>query len=121
MVGLYTLGTRWGITGVAVVVDGVLLIGLVWLLGRARAHVDFSARRLFGAPAVALLAGAAAALGAPWLACRLSPGLCSSVWLLGGLKMAGFAGVYVGLLLALEGREALNLAREMRSAMGGSR
>ena len=113
VVGLFTLGSRWGITGVALVVDGVLLIGLVWLLGRARRHVDFSARRLFGAPLLALAVGAAAALGGLWLACRAAPGTCGNDWLSGGLKGVAYVAVFLALLLALEGRTLRDMGREL--------
>lgn len=115
LLGLYVLGPRWGITGVALVVDGVLLIGLGWLLRRARAHVDFSAVRLFGAPLLALAAGAVVALGAGWLGCRLWPPGCSVPWLTGGLKALGFASGFGGVLLALEGQELLALVRQIRA------
>jgi O-antigen/teichoic acid export membrane protein len=111
VVGLFTLGARWGITGVALVVDGVLLLGLGWLLGRARAHVDFSARRLFGAPLLALLAGTAAGLGAAGLLCRAGPEVCGNDWLSGGAKVLAFTVVFSGLLLALEGRTLRDMAR----------
>jgi len=111
VVGLFVLGARWGIIGVALVVDGVLLIGLGWLLGRARAHVDFSARRLFGAPLAGLLGGAAAGLGAQWLLCRAGPALCGNDWLSGGAKGVAFVAVFAGLLLALEGRTLRDMAR----------
>lgn len=55
--GLLLLGPRYGIVGVALAVDAMLVVGLTMLLTFARRHVDFSALRLFGAPAVALLVG----------------------------------------------------------------
>ena len=122
VVGLFALGSRWDITGVALVVDGVLLIGLGWLLARARAHVDFSARRLFGAPLLALLAGATAGLGAVWLLCRAGPGVCGNDWLSGAAKGVAFAAVFAGMLLAFEGstlREMMASIRK-RPQMGAS-
>lgn len=97
--GLYALGTLWGITGVALVVDGVLLLGLGWLLMRSRDHVDFSAARLFGAPLAALAVGSAAGLGAAWLACHNG---CPTLWLVGVAKAAAFAAGYAVVLLTLE-------------------
>jgi O-antigen/teichoic acid export membrane protein len=113
VVGLFVLGARWGITGVALVVDGVLLIGLGWLLARARAHVDFSAARLFGAPLLALLAGAAAGLGAAWLLCRAGPGVCGNDWLSGGAKALAFTLGFAGVLLAFERGELRELAGQL--------
>jgi len=97
--GLYTLGTHWGITGVALAVDGMLLLGLGWLLAKARAYVDYSALRLFGAPVAALAAGTVAALAAQWLVCRT---VCPALWLTGAVKGVAFAVVFSALLLALE-------------------
>ena len=114
LVGLFALGARWGITGVALVVDGVLLLGLGWLLARARDHVDFSARRLFLAPAVALGAAVVAALGGLWLACGNGPGVCGNDWLVGGLKGALFVAVYGGALLALERTTAAAMLGQLR-------
>jgi O-antigen/teichoic acid export membrane protein len=113
VVGLFVLGARWGITGVALVVDGVLLIGLGWLLARARAHVDFSVARLFGAPLLALLAGAAAGLGAAWLLCRAGPGVCGNDWLSGGAKALAFTLGFAGVLLAFERGELRELAGQL--------
>ena len=112
--GLLALGPLWGINGVAVVVDVVLLIGLVWLLIRARAHVDYSATRLFGPPGLALAIGAVAALAAVWLVCRLNTGLCPGDWITGTIKGVTFTGFYGGVLLLLERETALDLARQLR-------
>ena len=91
----------------------MLLIGLVWLLGRARPYVEFSARRLFGAPLLALAVGAAAALGGLWLACRAAPGTCGNDWLSGGVKGVAYVAVFLALLLALEGRTLRDMGREL--------
>jgi O-antigen/teichoic acid export membrane protein len=116
LVGLFALGSRWGITGVALVVDGVLLIGLGWLLARARAHVDFSLRRLFLAPGVALAAGVAAALSAVWLACNVAPTTCGNDWVSGGLKALAFVAVFATTLLGLERDDARRMLAQWREA-----
>lgn len=116
LTGLYTLGPRWGITGVALVVDAVLLIGLGWLLGRAGRYVDFSIRRLFLAPGVALAIGALAALGGLWLGCRAAPELCTSDWASGTVKTLLFAAGFGGALLALEGDDIRALSGWLREA-----
>ncbi|MDW8319547.1 MAG: oligosaccharide flippase family protein, partial [Anaerolineae bacterium] len=53
-VGLFTLGPRLGIAGVALAVNAMLAVGIAVLLWQARAHVDLSLRRLFLAPTAAL-------------------------------------------------------------------
>ena len=112
--GLFALGPRWGITGVAVVVDGVLLLGLGWLLASARAHVDYSARRLFLAPLLALAAGGAGALGGQWLACRAGPAVCPNDWLTGMLKGLLFAALFASTLWALERQAAVEMLGQLR-------
>lgn len=54
LIGLFTLGNAWGITGVAIAVNLMLIVGIVLLLWKARSFVDFSLWRLFAAPVVAL-------------------------------------------------------------------
>lgn len=105
--GLYVFGRAWGIAGVALVVDGVLLVGLVPLLVAAREYVDFSARRLFAAPSLALVAGAVAGLGAASAACRVA--LCPNAWLTGSVKAVGFALIFAAVLFALERRDLLEM------------
>jgi O-antigen/teichoic acid export membrane protein len=119
IIGLYLLGGLWGITGVAVVVDAVLLLGLIPLLYRARAYVDFSARRLFVAPGLALVAGAAAALAASGALCGVA--LCPNDWLTGFTKAIVFAAVFSGALLTLERREVLGLVAYLRRVYSGRR
>lgn len=114
VVGLFVLGSRWGILGVAVVVDGVLLLGLGWLLARARAYVDYSARRLFLAPLLALAAGSAAALGGQWLICRAGPAVCPNDWLTGALKGLLFAVLFASTLWVLERRAAVEMLSQLR-------
>lgn len=114
VVGLFVLGSRWGILGVAVVVDGVLLLGLGWLLARARAYVDYSARRLFLAPLLALAAGSAAALGGQWLICRAGPAVCPNDWLTGALKGLLFAALFASTLWVLERRAAVEMLSQLR-------
>lgn len=112
IVGLFLLGGIWGITGVAVVVDVVVLLGLIPLLYRARDYVDFSARRLFAVPGLALAAGAAAALAASGALCSVAT--CPNDWLTGLTKSVVFAAVFGGALLTLERREVLGLIAYLR-------
>lgn len=108
--GLYALGRAWGIAGVAVAVDAALLVGLALLLTRARAHVDFSAGRLFLRPLAALVLAAAVALAAALAGARAG---YVSLWLSGGLKAAIFLIIYGATLLALEREELVDVARRV--------
>lgn len=116
IVGLYTLGLRWGINGVAVVMNIMLVIGLVWLLHRAREHVRFSAARLFLAPAAALGVGLLAAFAVSRLVCASLAG-CESDWLAALLKTGPFVPVYLGVLFALERSEFARFARLIRRVL----
>lgn len=100
LVGLYVLGPRLGIAGVALAVDVMLAVGIVLLLVQARAYVDFSWRRLFGAPTLALVVG----MGLGRLAIGL-PGVNESDWVRGAVKIGVFSAVYVGIWWALERRD----------------
>ncbi len=57
LAGLFTLGPLWGIEGVALAVDLMLVFGIALLFREARPYVRFSARRLFGAPLLGLVLG----------------------------------------------------------------
>jgi O-antigen/teichoic acid export membrane protein len=107
VIGLVTLGPTFGITGVAVAVDLMLVVGILLLLREAGRFVDFSWYRLFAVPALALTVG----LLAGRLAIML-PGVLQSDWCKGGVKMAGFSVVYGGILLGLE-RENVRMLAEM--------
>lgn len=110
--GLFLFGLAWGITGVAIVVDGVLLVGLIPLLYRARTYVDFSSRRLFLAPGLALGIGLSAALFVSVGLCRVA--LCSNYWLTGVTKFIVFTTVFCAILFALERREILEIFARVR-------
>jgi O-antigen/teichoic acid export membrane protein len=105
-IGLVTLGPAFGITGVAVAVDLMLVVGILLLLMEARRFVDFSWFRLFAVPTLALAVG----LLSGRLAIML-PGVLQSDWSSGGVKMAAFLVLYVGILLGLERENVRVLVR----------
>jgi O-antigen/teichoic acid export membrane protein len=104
--GLVTLGPRFGIAGVAVAVNLMLVIGILFLLWEARRFVDFSWLRLFAVPTLALLVGLLAAK----LALNL-PGVLQSGWTSAAAKVAAFSILYAAILLALE-RENVTMLLE---------
>jgi O-antigen/teichoic acid export membrane protein len=97
IIGLFILGPRLGIAGVALAVDAMLMAGIAVLLWQARQFVDFSAQRMFAAPTLALLAGLLAGYA---IALPLAPN--PSPWISGALKVAGFTLAYSATLLLLE-------------------
>jgi O-antigen/teichoic acid export membrane protein len=109
--GLVTLGPRFGIVGVAVAVDVMLVVGVLLLMREARRFVDFSTLRLFAVPALALSVGLLAARFAVNL-----PGISQSDWISAAVKIAVFSVLYGGILLALERENVkvlVNLIRRM--------
>ena len=94
------LGPRWGISGVALAVDLMLVVGIALLLWQARAYVSFSARRLFAVPSLALLLGLPAGLAASQL-----PAFTRSDWTTAAAKTVVFAAVYALVLVLFERKE----------------
>jgi PST family polysaccharide transporter len=97
VVGLFGLGRRWGIAGVALAVDIMLLVGIGLLLWQAKSHVDFSTRRMFSAPTLAL------ALGMIFGRASIAvPGVLGSAWRSGTVKSAAFLVTYSGVIAVIE-------------------
>jgi O-antigen/teichoic acid export membrane protein len=110
--GLFALGPSLGITGVALAVDLMLVVGIVALLWQARAYVDFSPRRMFLVPSLALVLG----LAAGWAAAAI-PGVADSLWLSGIVKIAAFSAAYAALLLLLEADQIPMLIGALRQLL----
>jgi O-antigen/teichoic acid export membrane protein len=110
--GLVVLGPRFGIVGVAMAVDLMLVVGILLLLREARRFVDFSTFRLFAVPALALSVGLLASQLALNLSCVLQ-----SDWTSVAVKVAVFSMLYAGILLALE-RKNVGMLLSMLRQMG---
>jgi O-antigen/teichoic acid export membrane protein len=86
----------WGINGVALAADSMLLIG-GWVLYRyVRQEVDFSLTRLAFWPLIMLVLAWIAAFAVEWI------WVPQSFWLSAVTKLGVFAGLYVGPLLVIE-------------------
>lgn len=105
VVGLFLLGPPLGISGVALAVDVMLVVGISLLLWQAREYVDIAVTRLFAVPALALGTG----LLASYLALQLA-GLPGPSWWTGLIKATAFSAGYGLVLLALEYRQILDMA-----------
>jgi colanic acid/amylovoran biosynthesis protein len=103
-IGLYTLGPRFGIAGVALAVDMMLVLGIALLLWQARKYVDFSLSTLFATPGLGLTAGMALGRAAITL-----PGVLGSPWRTGALKATVYVLTYSLTLLALERSQLLKM------------
>lgn len=113
LTGLYALGSLWGIAGVAIAVDVMLVAGVAFLLRGARRYVDYSLRRLLLIPALAL----ACAIAIPYLAFWLS-GAPDNPWLSALSKLLLSGGAYLSVLLPLERNEARRMLSAIRGALG---
>jgi PST family polysaccharide transporter len=98
--GLVILGPRWGIAGVALAVDAMLVVGIAILLHQARRFVDFSLRVLFLAPGIGVILSlllTQVVIAVPWIS--------DSPWHTGLLKASVFTFVYDAVLVLLERRQ----------------
>jgi len=112
LIGLFTLGFRFQIAGVALAVDLMLLVGIVLQLFFVKPYVDFSLPRLFLVPMISLIVG----IGSNWLV-SVVWSFQYSDWLSLIVNSLVFAISYLSVLLSLEGRllyqsinEIVNLA-----------
>lgn len=97
LVGLFTLGPNLGIAGVALAVDAMLVVGMVLFYAEARRFVDFSLKKIFIVPALAL------GLGVGVVRAGLSLlNLAGNDWLTGFFKASLFSLVYCGVLISVE-------------------
>ncbi len=101
LLGLWGLGLPFGITGVALAVDIMLLVGIAFLLSRANDFVDFSWKQLFFVPGLALLLGLGLSRAA-----LLLPNVLGSDWRTGIIKTVIFLLLY-GVVLFLGERKQL--------------
>lgn len=99
-IGLFSLGTFWGISGVALAVDLMLVIGIFLLLWQAHEFVDFSTRKLFQAPTIALLISGILTYFALHL-----PHALDSDWHSALIKIAVFVPAYLGLWFLQERKD----------------
>jgi O-antigen/teichoic acid export membrane protein len=97
VVGLFIFGTRLDIAGVALSVNIMSAVGIILLLYQVRAYVDFSIKKMFYAPTIALLTG----MGLGRLSI-LIPGVLGSPWRTGSLKFIVFVVTYVSIIIILE-------------------
>jgi O-antigen/teichoic acid export membrane protein len=99
VIGLFALGLPLGIAGVALAVDAMLVIGIAFVLWRAKQYVDFSIKSLLMIPTIALVLGLIVA--------NLAIGLAapSSVWVSGAIKAVCFGVIYAAILAVFEREE----------------
>jgi len=57
VVGLYLLGNLWGIEGIALAVDIMMVVGIILILIKAKEYVDYSLKKFFLTPFIAMMGG----------------------------------------------------------------
>jgi PST family polysaccharide transporter len=114
VIGLFLLGPYFGINGVAIAVDVMLIVGIILLFGQALRYVDFSIWHLFAVPSLALFLGMSLGRGA-----ILLPGVLGSDWRTGFVKAIVFLSVYAAFLMTMERREIGRAYSFLRSHLFG--
>jgi O-antigen/teichoic acid export membrane protein len=87
----------FGIMGVALSVNLMIVTGVIMLILQAREHVDFSVRKMFLVPTIGLVFGLVCAYF-----CSNLPGIIGSDWRTGIVKIIIFSVIYLVFLFASE-------------------
>jgi O-antigen/teichoic acid export membrane protein len=104
---LYLLGSRWGIVGIAIAVNAALMVGISYLLYRARSVVKFSMKKLFLIPSLAITVSLIVGiLVGEFLDPQMAPILS------GVIKLLVFGGLYFSILFIFE-KDNLRMSIEM--------
>lgn len=112
LLGLAVLSPHWGIAGVALAVDLMLVVGISLLLIQAKQYVDFSAVALFLAPGLSLAAGIVLT---GWLLDMIQISL--NDWISIAIKTLLFGLGYLAILVALERERLLSMWRSVSQAL----
>jgi O-antigen/teichoic acid export membrane protein len=109
IIGLVTLGPWLGIAGVALAVNVMLVVGIVIFYAEARRFVDFSLKRIYGAPTLTLGIGIMVVYGALALF-----KVAGSDWHTCMVKVFVFSLVYAGAILLSERKQIPELWKVLR-------
>jgi O-antigen/teichoic acid export membrane protein len=107
IIGLFTLGWRYGIAGVAAASTMMVVIGMFILLWKAREFIDYSIVKLFAAPLIAFIIGFGLVLS---LNTFLDQNSLHYV-IQGSIKLAVFIPAYGISMLLMERKQILELFR----------
>ena len=109
LAGLLGLSKIWGIEGVALSVDLMMVVGIVLILYHAKTYVDFSLRSFFSFPAIALILGLGACLAFEhWFGGSFSD-LPEAV-----LKFSIFAVIYICIMVVFDRKEINSVLNVLR-------
>lgn len=95
--GLFLFGPRWETDGIAMAVNLTIVVGLGYMMVRAKRYVSFSIKKLFLAPMIALVFGL---IGGFWVSSEWYVGQVNIIS--GLIKSITFTGLYAAILLLLE-------------------
>ncbi|MFN2134509.1 MAG: oligosaccharide flippase family protein [Candidatus Promineifilaceae bacterium] len=108
LIGLFVLGTLWGVNGVALAVDIMVVAGIATMVQQARAYVDFKVRRLIAVPMLAFVL----AMGPALFVTMNMPQ--ENVWLSALIKLLIFTAIYVFVWLAAEWQDTRHMFHDLR-------
>jgi O-antigen/teichoic acid export membrane protein len=100
--GLFLLGFPFGIAGVAMAVDIMLIAGMAIMLWRSKKYVDYSLKKLVAVPGIALALGMAAGSAVAYW-----PAIAQSDWLSGIAKALVLVILYGSILMVWD-RQQIN-------------
>jgi O-antigen/teichoic acid export membrane protein len=106
LIGLFVLGPLYGIEGVVISVNIMLVVGTFLFFRQARDYVDFSPFKLFAFPTIAVIIGVIAGWAVLYV-----PGLPDSEWWTAAAKIAVFVPLYASVLVLFERNETLALVK----------
>ena len=101
--GLFSLGFLLGIEGVAIAVDIMAIVGIIYLFHEARNYVSISVKKLFLIPSVAIIFSIGFGLFPEII------GVSNSVLISAGIKSVVFSTIYILIIYIFESRQILEL------------
>lgn len=106
---LFIFGNLYGVEGVAVAVDIMMVIGITLILLSVREYVDYSIKELFLVPGMAVLFGLLAGAGVDRFLLRSFSDIPAAL-----IKGILFSLVYIGLIYIFNKKELIDLIKLLR-------
>ncbi|MEL7590893.1 MAG: oligosaccharide flippase family protein [Anaerolineaceae bacterium] len=107
--GMFVLGFLFSIEGVAIAVDLMMLVGVVLILHKVKAYVDYSLKSLFLNPFLCMVSGLLIGYGFDQFVSPTLPGFLSAI-----IEMSIFTLIYCGVFLLLDKQEVLKYIQMIR-------
>lgn len=97
VVGMYLLGNLWGIEGVALSVDVMMLVGITLVLIRAKEFVDYSLKNFFLTPFIAMVISLALGFAFDQLVSPILPDILSAL-----IEISIFSFVFIAIYYVID-------------------